>query len=357
MSEISRRAMILGAAAGVAATVPLPIQGNVAHATASGASLDATRLIDPQLIGPLEAMMELGGELPNADNLSLLRGRAATWEKRLPAPAPQPKQISIPARGGRPAVTAMLIDPAPNQTGKPALLHMHGGGFVLGSAAMNTAVLQECAQSCGCVIVSVNYRLAPETPFPGSLEDNYAALQWLHANAMRLGVDPLRIGVGGESAGGGCAAVLALFARDRAEIPIRFQLLIYPMLDDRTGSTNFSPAHLGRWVWTEEANRFGWTSYLGVPAGSHRVPDRAVPARSDQLADLPPTFIGVGALDLFALEDIEYAKRLVLAGVPCELHVVPRAYHGFDVLAPEAPISSAFRQTWHKALRRALLES
>src|SRR4029077_17645569 len=145
---------------------------------------------------------------------------------------------------------------------------------------------QRTAQSCNCVVVSVEYRLAPETPFPGALEDNYTALRWLYANAETLGVDRNRIAIGGESAGGGHAAALAIAARDRKEVPVIFQLLIYPMLDDRTGSSRPVPPHIGEFIWTAQSNVFGWSSLLGVPAGSAKVPAGAVPARVEDLSGL-----------------------------------------------------------------------
>lgn len=172
----------------------------------------------------------------------------------------------------------------------------------------------------------MDYKLAPEAVFPTALEQNYATLAWLHQNAGHLGVDAARIAISGDSAGGGHAAALAIAARDRKEFPIAFQCLIYPMLDDRTGSTHRVPPHIGHFVWTEAANRFGWSSLLGIPAGSSSVPPGSVPARVKDLSGLPPTFIGVGSIDLFCEEDMEYAKRLALSGVRAELFVVPGAW-------------------------------
>jgi acetyl esterase/lipase len=213
--------------------------------------------------------------------------------------------------------------------------------------------LQQIAKDHDCTVVSVDYRLAPETPFPGALEDNYAALKWLYANAESLGVDRKRIAVMGESAGGGHSATLTMAARDRGEVPILFQLLIYPMLDDRTGSTRAVAPHIGAFIWTRQANRFGWDVLLGVPAGSRSVPRGSVPARATDLHGLPPTYIGVGALDLFVDEDIEFARRLVNAGVPTELYVAPGAYHGFFFLVPNATISKRFDESYNAALARA----
>jgi acetyl esterase/lipase len=176
----------------------------------------------------------------------------------------------------------------------------------------------------------------------------------MHADARDLGIDPGRLVVAGESAGGGHAAMLAIAARDRGEIAVRGQYLIYPMLDDRTGSTVFPPPHQGAFLWRPQDNRLGWTSFLGTAAGSARVPAGAVPARVDDLRGLPPTFIGVGALDLFAEENVIYANRMMAAGVPTELYVAPGAYHGFDIFVPEAGVSRTFGLVCDRALKRLL---
>jgi acetyl esterase/lipase len=213
--------------------------------------------------------------------------------------------------------------------------------------------LQETATDCHCVVVSADYRLAPETRYPGALEDNYAALKWAHDHAAELGIDRSRIAVGGESAGGGHAASLAIHARDRNEVPIIFQLLIYPELDDRTGSSQQPPPAIGQFMWTASANRLAWSSLLGVPAGSSKVPVDGVPARVASVAGLPPAWIGVGSIDLFVEEDMEYARRLVHAGVGTELLVVRGAFHGFDILVPDADVSRQFSASWKSALRKA----
>jgi acetyl esterase/lipase len=210
------------------------------------------------------------------------------------------------------------------------------------------------ARELGCVVVSVDYRLAPETTFPGAVEDCYAALRWLHAEARTLGVDVGRIAIGGESAGGGLAASLALLARDRGEVPLAFQLLIYPMLDDRTGVTVEPSPTVGEFGWSRESNRFGWASLLGRDPGGADVSPYAAAARAEDLAGLPPAYIAVGTLDLFLEENLEYARRLMRAGIPTELHVYPGAYHGFQGMAPEARISKAFVNDYFAALTLAL---
>jgi len=179
-------------------------------------------------------------------------------------------------------------------------------------------------------------------------------LRWLHASARTLGVDPARIALLGESAGGGHAALLALTARDRGEVPLTFQCLIYPMLDDRTGSTRFPAPGLGCIGWDADANHYGWKASLGQEPGTRHVPDPAVPARARSLAGLPPTFIGVGSIDLFAAEDIAYAQRLTASGVAAELLVLPGAFHGFDAVVPGARASRELSAAKVSALRNGL---
>jgi acetyl esterase/lipase len=208
------------------------------------------------------------------------------------------------------------------------------------------------ARALDCTIVSIDFRNAPETRHDGSLEDNYAGLQWTHRHADELGIDRSRIAVMGESGGGGHAALLAMAARDRGEMQLLFQALIYPMIDDRTGSSRATPPHLGAFNWNADANRFGWRCFLGQEPGTDLVPSAAVPARQS-VAGLPSTFIGVGALDLFADENVNFTRRLLDAGVPTELLVVPGAFHGFDLVASDADVSKRFNAAKLDALRRA----
>lgn len=250
-------------------------------------------------------------------------------------------EAMAPGRDGAPDVPLILYRPlGRGDEALPCIYHVHGGGYVAGRAAMMEPIHYAMAEQLDCAIVSVDYRLAPETPYPGPLEDCYAGLAWLFANADALGVDTNRIGVMGESAGGGLAAALALLARDRGEYPLSFQHLIYPMLDDRTAAAEPHP-YAGDYIWTHADNQFGWRSYLGAEPGSADVPAYAVPARAGDLSGLPPTFLMTGALDLFVEEDLEYARRLIHAGVPTELHVFPGAVHAFDI----APIDVSQRAT------------
>jgi acetyl esterase/lipase len=214
---------------------------------------------------------------------------------------------------------------------RPALYSMHGGGYMIGSYDMDDAMFDDRCQALDIVGVSVEYRLAPTTPYPGPLEDCYRGLKWTYDHAEELGIDRDRLGVTGVSAGGGLAAALALLARDRGEIPIAFQLLDCPMIDDRQATHSSRLAGLP--VWSRESNEFGWRSYLGELYGSSEVPYTAAPARADDLTGLPPAFISVGSVDGFLDEDVDFALRLNRAGVPCELHVYPGACHGYQMVA------------------------
>jgi acetyl esterase/lipase len=314
--------------------------------------LDRFALVDPELLAavkgqPLTTMTEA--------DVATSRKQTPRLEAAFPSvPGVRFSRRSIPGPAGAPDVRLVFADTAPEQKDKPVLLHIHGGGYVLGAPMAFIPGVLRYAKPAGCLVVSVDYRLAPETKFPGSLNDNYAALLWVDRNADELGIDRRRIAICGESAGGGHAAALAIHARDRGEVPIIFQLLIYPMLDDRTGSTRPVPPSIGQIGWGAGSNKFGWTSLLGVPAGSAKVPYGASPSRVDKLAGLPPAFIGVGAIDLFVDEDVEYARRLIDAAVPTELLVVPGAYHAFDLMVPDAQVSKAFIQSVTTALERAV---
>jgi len=216
----------------------------------------------------------------------------------------------------------------------PAIVQIHGGGYVLGSYEMDDPRFDRWSPELGVIGVSVEYRLAPETPWPGPLEDCYAALAWTHAHAAELGIDPARIGIGGVSAGGGLAAALALLARDRGEVPVAFQVLECPMIDDRR--VTVSSQLDGLLVWSRESNAYGWRAYLSDLYGTD-VHYTAAPARADDLSGLPPALVIVGGADGFRDEDITYALRLSQAGVPTALHVIPGAPHGVQMFVGTAP--------------------
>jgi acetyl esterase/lipase len=319
--------------------------------TVADASARSRHLVDPALLDLLQAFapVELTEEL-----LPLVR--AAEF------PLPRDPDIDVtttittlqvPGPEGAPDVALAVYRPAGNRKQLPCLYHIHGGGYVAGSARGAEPVMRPLALQLECVVVSVDYRLAPETRFPGAIEDCYAGLQWVFANAGELGVDRSCIGIVGESAGGGLAASLALLARDRAELRVAFQHLIYPMIDDRTCARPDPHPFTGEFVWTHQNNAFGWQALLGMPPGSDGVSPYAAAARATDLANLPPTYISTATLDLFLEENLEFARRLTRAGVPVELHVYPGAYHGFDFFA-QAPVSLAARRTSVEALRRAL---
>ena len=312
---------------------------------------DPFSLVDPELLAAVKG--QVLGTLSD-EIVAKAQRQIASISAVLPSvPGVHISRRSIPGPTGAPDVSIVIADTAPEQKNKPVLLHIHGGGYVLGAAVAFLPGVLLYSKPTGCVVVSVDYRLAPQTKFPGSLNDNYAALTWVYHHADELGADRKRIAIAGESAGGGHAAALAIHARDRAEVPVIFQLLIYPMLDDRTGSTRAVPPPIGQIAWGAANNKYGWTSLLGVPAGSAKVPYGAVPARIQNLTGLPPAFIGVGAIDLFVDEDVEYARRLIDAAVPTELLVVPGAYHAFDLSVPDARASRVFRELITAALQRA----
>ncbi|QYL17273.1 alpha/beta hydrolase [Mycolicibacterium pallens] len=254
----------------------------------------------------------------------------------------RPRTDDVTALTLESGIGVRLYRPAGTATATPALLWIHGGGYVIGSAAQDDLLCRRFVKELGITVAAVDYRLAPEHPYPAPLEDCYTALEWL---ARLPGVDPARIAIGGASAGGGLCAALALLARDRDGVKPVFQVLVYPMIDDRSvGQHLYHPGHR---LWNATSNKFGWQAYLG---GAD--PEVAVPARRTDLAGLPPAWLGVGTLDLFHDEDLDYAERLKAAGVPCEGHVVPGAFHGFDGIAAKADVSQEFFRSQCESLRQ-----
>ncbi|WP_298287294.1 alpha/beta hydrolase [Novosphingobium sp.] len=315
--------------------------------------MPSRHLIDPELLPVLDMVPAL-----DLSHAALPQIRAALNASLANREIAIPEGVTLEERSTRAAEghEIALIVSRPTQLAaapRPAVLHIHGGGYIIGSAALMNGSNMQLARDADCVVVSVDYRLAPETTHPGPVEDCYAALKWLHESASELGIDPERIAVMGESAGGGLAAALALLARDRNEFRIVHQNLIYPMIDDRTCLQADTHPFTGEFIWTQGANHFGWSALLGHEPGRDGVSPYAAPARAEDLAGLPSTFISVGALDLFLEEDIEYARRLTRAGVPTELHVYPGAFHGFDT-APSARTARQARTTAFAAIYRAL---
>jgi acetyl esterase/lipase len=279
-------------------------------------------------------------------------------QRRAPlGPAPDLADIELrvlplPADEGLGGVTVRVYTPDERAVPGPAVLYIHGGGYVVGTAESDDGKCADMARSLGAVVVSVDYRLAPEHPFPAAHEDCLRALRWLHAARDTLGIDPARVAVSGESAGGGLAAGLVQRAVDDG-IPVRFQHLVYPMLDDRTVVRAEAD---GTWhaIWTPPSNRYGWRSYLGHEPGTTEPPPYAVPARRDSLAGMPPTWIGVGEVDLFHDEDVEYAERLRADGVEVELVVVPGMYHAAQRFAPDVASMVEFERSSSAALAHGL---
>jgi acetyl esterase/lipase len=319
---------------------------------------DITPHVDAELRPALEATPHAAYDPANlAAVVALLRDNGAKRAARMPAPViPAGMTIedhTVPGPAGAPDISVRTYRPAGLRPAAPAFYWIHGGGMVMGTVPMSDGYCAGLADHLGALVASVDYRLAPQHPFPAPLEDCYAGLRWLHASAATLGIDPARIAIGGGSAGGGLAAGLALLARDRAEVPLCYQFLVYPMIDDRN-ATPSAHAITDTRVWNRITNLAGWHAYLDGRAGAPDVSPYAAPARATDLAGLPPAYINVGTLDLFVDEDIAYAQALSRAGVPVELHVYPGAYHGSSNLVPAAAISQRWLADERAALHRAL---
>lgn len=311
--------------------------------------------IDPASRVPLDQMLAM---LPGGFNAvpdlparrTMLAAVVAELTKDLP---PNDRVVhedrAAPGLNGDPDVPVRVYRRVDVSGPTGGLYFIHGGGMVLGSVEQSHAQAVALCDALGCVVVSVDYRLAPEHPHPALVHDCYAGLTWMAANAEELGVDPDRLAITGGSAGGGLCIATALMARDRGGPRLCFQLASYPMIDDRN-ETASSQAVTDVGIWDRAANLEAWAWYLGgaEPDGY------AAPARATDLAGLPPTFIDVGEIDLFRDEDIAFALRLLEAGVPTELHVYPGAYHASEGFAPTAPLSERIVAARLDALRRAI---
>lgn len=290
--------------------------------------------IDPQLQHDI-------GKLPTIP-LSSTWGR---WLIRFLLPfAKRPKAhtgVQVEKHKTREGVQVWVYSPDTPKANRPALLWIHGGGLLIGSAIQDDDFYAETARSLDIVVVSTDYRLAPENPFPAAIDDCFGAWQWLQQSASQLQINPQQVAIGGQSAGGGLAANLAQRLYDQDGIQPVAQWLFCPMLDDRTAMQEaLDPiAHL---VWNNTQNRVGWRSYLGKAFGTPYVAPYAVAARRENLRGLPPTWIGTGDIELFYAENVDYAERLNSAGVPCTLDIVPNAPHGFEAICLDAPLTHAY---------------
>ena len=316
-------------------------------------------LLAPELATVIDQLPVLPINGETLETVRMIRAQQAeVVASTLPeVPGVEASERQVPGTTGDPPVRVLIYRPTEATGDLLVLLWIHGGGHVFGRADWDGYSMKRIVGAAGCCVVSVDYRLAPETPFPGSVNDCHAALAWLHAHASELRIDAQRIGIAGVSAGGGLAAALGLMVRDRGGMKLRFQALLQPMLDDRTATVPCPYPLAGEFIWTNACNHFGWSALLGREPGGDDVSPYASPARAESLAGLPATFINVGALDLFVEESVDYARRLIRAGVPTELHVYPGACHAFQALAPACAAAQANDRDFITALARALAQA
>ena len=311
--------------------------------------------IDAESLAPVAALYEA---LPGGFNaIPDIHARRETLDgmlKAMTADLPPNENVvvedrTVPGPEGAPEIGVRIYRPA-NATGVlPGILFIHGGGMVMGNLDSDHLTAVMLCETIGAVMVSVDYRLAPENPAPAAIEDCYAGLQWMAANADELGFDLARLALFGLSAGGGLAIATALVARDRGGPALCFMMPIYPQIDDRN-ETASSREIVDIGIWDRAGNIEAWEWYLGgQPADQY-----SAPARATDLAGLPPAFIDVGDRDMFMDEDVEFANRLQDAGVPVELHVYPGAYHASEVFAPTAELSQRIWAARIAALQAAL---
>lgn len=302
--------------------------------------------------GHAAVLSVLPPDLMDLSDIPAARERLAGLLAMLPAP-PLPEGLdvserTVPGHDGAPDVRVKIYRPAGLGAGAPAMLWIHGGGMVLMDADGDDAKCAHRAVTNDCVVVSVDYRLAPETPAPGPANDCYAALTWLAGATDELGVDPERIMIGGASAGAGLAAGVALMARDLGGPALCAQLLVYPMLDHRNETASSHAIVDGR-VWNRSANEAAWAAYLGGEAPT----PYSSPTTATDLSGLPPAYINVGTFDMFLDEDVEYALALNRAGVACELHVYPGAFHASNGFLPDHPTSARWAAEEDDFVRRS----
>ena len=261
------------------------------------------------------------------------------------------RETLVPGPDGAPDVPLLIITPPGRRDLLPGLFHTHGGGMVMGNNRTGLETMIGWVTDPGLVIVSAEYRLAPEHPFPAGVEDCYAALAWTAEHAAELGIDAQRLAVGGGSAGGGLAAACSLMARDRGGPALAGQMLIYPMLDDRT-ATGSARELDGEGIWDSGSNQTAWAMLLGDRRGQDGVSRYAAPARASDLSGLPPAYLELGSVDTLRDEDLSYARRIWAAGGNAELHVWPGGFHAFDLVAPGSALARTALEVRLAWLRR-----
>jgi acetyl esterase/lipase len=313
---------------------------------------------DPELRPFLDALAAGGRPEFSLENIPLIRQAPPlvpppTDEDLRRGGAYEVTRVSAPGPAGAPDVPLLVLRPAAAAAPVACLYFIHGGGMIIGDNRSGLAGALDHAQELGLAVVSVDYRLAPETPHPGPVEDCYAGLAWTVEHAAELGIDPARVIVGGVSAGGGLSAAVALLARDRGGPALAGQLLICPMIDDRN-NTPSARQMAGLGVWDQSANNTGWTALLGDARGGPDVSPYAAPARATDLSGLPPAFVDVGSAETFRDEDVAYATRIWQAGGSAELHVWPGGFHAFFGMVPGASVSKAAIAAQRDWLRRLL---
>jgi acetyl esterase/lipase len=323
-------------------------------------SLKFVDRVDPALRDGLAFYEALGlarTQRLTPDAITALRAQGTTVVSALLADVPHDERVAVHDHViQRPTGDDLLIRvyrPRSSTGALPAIMWLHGGGMIFGGIDGDRPVCERYVLDVDCVVVSVQYRLAPEDPYPAGVDDCCTALVWAVQHGAELGIDVTRVAVGGESAGAGLAAATALLTRDREGPRLVFQALTYPMLDDR-GDTPSAREFHDIPTWSQQHNSSAWQAVLGVKAGGPDVEAYAAPARATDLSGLPPALIQVGELDVYRDEDITYAARLLQAGVPTELHVCPGAYHGWDAAAPQAPSSMRMRDERTAVLRHTL---
>ncbi|WP_285621302.1 alpha/beta hydrolase fold domain-containing protein [Actinoallomurus iriomotensis] len=316
---------------------------------------------DAELGAALEALGDLSRERLTPENLAARRERDAANRPRPTAVELRAdgrfavEELSVPGAEGGPNVTLVYARPADAAGSLPVLYYMHGGGMMMGNAwSVLPKILRDWSAPLGLAVVSVEYRLAPETQYPGPLEDCHAGLLWTVGHADELGIDGERVIIGGKSAGGGLAAALALLNRDRGDGPRPIgQLLQCPMLDDRL-DTPSARQMAGVGLWDRSSTAVAWQAYLGDRYGLADLPAYAAPARATDLSGLPPTYVDVGSAETFRDENVAYAHAIWCAGGDAELHVWPGAFHGFDSVAPTAALAREARHARTRWLSRVL---